>query len=824
MQRVFITDASAAAIRPDPPTKRFAVGWIDLVFCATLLVAGFLFLRDAPHWGAYTYLGSAQYGDAEFWWNGALHFSHGIVAENPNLTYRMGYAIFGGLVAAVCGPDYRIFHQILISLFLLTACGLYFSTRSLAGRIAAAAAALFLVFNPFSAEWLAISTSDGLGMIFNLAALLALIAGVRRRLRPGWIALFGFLFACGSLTRPLLTPLIGPAVLTVLAAGWGRWRATVVALVIMLGTFIAPTVAWMGIMKATTGNFALTGASQDSSAFYAASDPKIQVWNPDMYGPVEKSAEKYFHTDAPTPRQINAEFWALTRENYRRYWRYHLSRLGLHSLVIARVVPEQSTDATPFSNQARTGAKWILAAALAATALWHRRWAGAVAVAALGSAWAVWPSFHPWAVLAASGLGLAVLFLGNRAAFLWASYWWVGLLALYLTGGTCGPPFWPAPALNALGYRLGFQSFFSADVLVICGLGFVSQWQLRPANAPVDHSWLTRPAPLATRLAQTFLTVSALALGLLLCTGAGIVAWRMVGRAYMKPIAYPDLAALSHENAQPEHSLVELMTAINTHTGARLVTNAMSSGFVWNLPGQQRCILLLYQQNLVQPVHMSPSRFDVETSQHLPDREWMGRQGAWFVRSFPDTAKATYFPYYLEMPAVQEFIPLSADGKSYDLAHTVVFPLTKAATQLATSGELVFHGAQPEWAIDSGALKFPRRFALRRTGPANAVVELTVDLSHAHGKKSLRFGVLPESAAPGNPPAPACTLKLFSGPVASGIPCWQASFASPATDVVWAEIPLDAKTGSVRLSCENLPSSDKLWFYEFGLTADDFTQ
>ncbi|HXA14346.1 MAG TPA: hypothetical protein VNW23_04405, partial [Opitutaceae bacterium] len=353
-------------------------------------------------------------------------------------------------------------------------------------------------------------------------------------------------------------------------------------------------------------------------------------------------------------------------------------------------------------------------------------------------------------------------------------------------------------------------------------------WQLRPAAAPVDRSWLTRPAPLATRLARIFLGGTALALGLLLCTGAGIVAWRMVARAYMKPMAYPDIAALSHEgpahDAQPKHSLVELMTVVYAHTSARLITNAMSSGFVWNLPGQQRCILLLYQQNLVQPVHMSPSRFDAEVSQHLPDREWMGRQGAWLVRSFPDTTKATNLPYYLEMPAIEAFIPLSADGKSYDTARTVVFPLTKTATQLTASGELVFHGAQPEWAVDSGPLKFPRRFALHHPDPASTANELTLDLGYARGKKSLRFGVVLESAVAGNPHAPACTLKLFSGLATSSTPLWQTSFATPGTDVTWEDIPLDGQTGKLRLTCENLLPSDTLWFYEFGLTADDFTQ
>jgi hypothetical protein len=522
--------------------KGLAVSWIDFLFCVLILAGGFAFLRDAPYWGHNTYVGKVQVGDAAFWWNGALHFSQGNVAENPNLTYRMGYAAFGGVLVAVTGPEYPRFHRVLRVLFLVTACVLYFSLRGLAGRIAAAAAVLCLVFNPYTAEWLAISTSDGLGLIFDLAALLALIAGVRGELRLGWIALFGFLLACGSLTRPLMTPFIVPAAIAVVSAAWGRWRSAVLALAALSGSFVAPLVAWMGFMAATTGNFALTGESQDASVFYAASDPQIQVWRGDMYALVQETAKKQFHTDTPAPSQINAEFWTLTRENYQRHWRYHLVRLWRNSFELARFTPERSTNATPLSNQARTWAKWILTITLVLAALWSRRWIGAIATAALGGAWAVWPQCHPWLALGASTLGIAALFFENRAAFLWAAYWWVGVLALYLTGGTWGPPKWgPVQDLNALGYRLGFQLFFVTDLLVICALGCLARWSFRPAAAVGKPAWLTRSSPWAARLVRIGMTAFLALLGLTLCAGAGIVAWRARARAHQPPAAYLDL-------------------------------------------------------------------------------------------------------------------------------------------------------------------------------------------------------------------------------------------------------------------------------------------
>ena len=806
------------------------VSWVDFLFCAALIIAGFFYLRDAPHWARNTYVGNAQYGDAEFWWNGALHFSHGIIAENPNLTYRMGYAVFGGLVAAVCGPDYHVFHQILLGLFLITAGGLYLSLRDTVGRIAAAATGLFLVFNPFTAEWIAVSTSDGLGMILNLAALLALIAGVRGQLKPGWIILFGLLFSCGSLTRPLVTPFIVPAVIAVIAASWGKWRQAALGVSVMLVAFMVPTLAWMGVMAATTGNFALTGASQDASTFYAASDPQIQVWRGDMFTKVQISAQEHFHVANPDARQMNAEFWILTQENYRRYWRYHLARLWPHSVQLAGYTSDRCTYSTGETKIARTHAKWALVLVLFAVALWRRRWAAAVVVGGLGWVWAAHPELQPWAVIGASAVGFLALFFNRRAGFLWAAFWWVGVAALYLIGGTWGPPLGPVLDLNALGYRLGFQFFFVSDLLVIGVLGAITQGKIRPAPASVagaSQTWLTRSSPVALRLVKIFLSGAGLALGLLLATGAVIVGSRMIALSRARPVAYPALTALAGlgpvHDAQPVKDQNDLMIHLNAHAGARLVVTAMSSGFVWNLPGQQRCVLLLYRQDFVRPVLMNPRRFDVEIPRHLPEREWMGRQGAWVVRSFPDTAQVSNLPYYVEVSAVQAFIPLTADGHAYDLGKKVIFPLAKSATQLTAAGDLNFIGARPEWSLSSGQERYPRRFALRPAGSAPATVGFTLSLDHARGQRTLHLGVLREPAAGSTPRPPACVMKFVGGPEAGVPPLWQTSILAPPADIQWAEIPLGESRGTIQFTSESLQPGDTLWVYELVLTADDFT-
>jgi|GEM_PF-2539899 len=804
------------------PPRPAGVSWTEFAFFLLVLIGGFFFLRDAPYWGRAAYVGSAQFGDAEFWWNGALHFSQGIVAENPNLTFRMGYAAFGGLISAVCGPDYRIFHQLLLLVFLVTSCGLYGSLRGHIGRIAAAAAVVFLVFNPFTAEWLAISTSDGLGLVLNLVALLALIAGVRGELQLRWIAMFGVFLACASLTRPLMTPFIVPAGLAVIAAAWGAWRKIATALGVMLAAFIVPTIAWMGFMAVTTGNFALTGASQDSSAFYAASDPKIQVWRSDMYVPVQESAKKHFSTDQPTPKQLNAEFWALTQANYQKHWRFHAERLWRNAFELARFTPKRSGVSTAASEHWRSILKWSLTAVLMLHTLWHRRWISAVAIAALGAIWAYWPHSHIWFVLGASVLGLIALFFGRRGIFLWAAYWWVGIMALYLTGGTWGPPIGPVQDLNALGYRLGFQLFFAADLLVIGLLGFLSCL----GRCPTAEHPLFQPSRWAGRLTNFALGGLLVLLAALLGTGAVLVTSRLVARAQKAPEAYPDLSPLNSlaaiRGATLFTEITPLRVAVNAHSGAPLLTQAMSSGFIWNMPGQQRSMLLIYQQVNVQPVSMSPRHIYVEISQHVLERDWMNRQGARLLRSFPNTAQHSNLPYYFEMPAVQAFIPLTEDGRSYDTGQTVIFPLAKSATQLAASGDLTVNGATPEWSQSSGRQKFPRRFALHATD-SDQTIRIEINLGRSSGQRTIRFGAVLEPAAGSTGRSTPVHLHL-GGIGAPTSTMWEHALDPSSPGLLPVEQTLTDNTTALWLTAYHLEPGDTLWFYELVLTADDFTQ
>lgn len=808
--------AAPDSARPAP--SRVEASWPELGFILLVLLVGFYFLRDAAYWGRSTYVGTAQFGDAEFWWNGALHFSRGIIAENPNITFRMGYATFAGCFVAVFGPDYHLFHTILITLFLVTVSGLYLSLRGLIGRISAGAAIIFFVFNPYTAEWLAISTSDSLGLMLNLAALLALVAGVRDGLRLRWIALFGLFFASASLTRPLMTPFVLPGLLAVLATGWPDRRRTARALAVLLASFFAPTLVWMGAMALTTGNFALTGDNQDSSTFYSVSDPQIQTWRAEMYDPVNAAAKKHFQTKAPTSRQLNQEFWRMTRANYIKHWNYHLKRVAHNLTTLAQFTPDQSTLHTPLSAQWRLRLKWLLALALCCYAFRQQRQWTAILLLALGWLWTLQPAATPWLIWGAGVAGLVALAVRRPGIFLWATYWWVGTAALYLTGGTWEPPVAPAAEMTALGYRLGFQFLFLNDFLVIGLLGCIALGRTPGGTLEDNTSRIFVSSATAGRLLHRSAVVFFTLLFGVLLAGASIVGWRVYSRSHSPTVPYPDPSGLVQTNvargAKVLGGLASVRDALNLPNGRPVLMTGTSSGFIWNLTGQQRSMLLLYQQDNLQPVQLSPRHLYVELSRHLRERQWMNRPGAWVLRVFPDIAPLNSLPYYYEMPAIAAFVPLAADGKSYDLARAVVFPIAKYATQLVAAGDLVFSGAKPSWAPNSGALMFPRRFGLQGSAEGRDLA-WDLNLQHVRGKRSLRFSLELEETD-GEP----VHVRLESS---QGEALWEADLI-PGSDPVPVQPILPDTTPGLRLTIKNLRPGRTLWFYELVLEADDFTQ
>jgi hypothetical protein len=829
------------------------VNLFDLLILIGLFAAGLSYHWDTRYWSI-GYIGDNHYGDAQFWWDGAVQLSEGIWADNPGRGYRPGYFFLAGMTLPVVGQDFAGFHKFFLVNFLPASLFFYLTLRRPLGRLGAAAVAGVLVLNPFTAEWLSTPTCDGMGMLLHVLSLACLLLGLRDRLRLGWLFAFGLFFALGTLTRPIVTHFIAAAALLLLLLPACSWRRRFVAAGVAVAAFCLPSVSWMVCQRVMVGEWSVS--TNDAGAFYAASDPNIQVWTPAMYAQVTEQARQRNHVATPSLAQVNHEFWRVALNNYRKHWKYHCQRLVPNLWLVANFSPQMATHGTLLWKDV------LLSALAAGLGLWlfgRRCWGRGLVL--LAAAAGPWLSPDCLGFMTCGGALLALL-LPRRPADLalvfLSAYWLSGVAGLFLTGGTCGPPLTPAFMLNALGYRIGSQVFFVGDLLAVAFLVRLATLDLgldeeeAAARAPgwslweFLGGWLTRARPIAGRTALCGLLLVATATSLVLLTGGTVVAARRHARVTTPPRAYPDAnpvvrAYQGRGLAGPRPlrltgDYISLMTALgpvlNSGPGSDdvLFTGAASS-FIWNMPGQKRSQALMHPQPLAAPYTMGGGRWVImDFPQHLRTEDWSRRQGAFIVRRVPDSQNnRTNLPYYLTGPAVRAFVPLTADKSGYDLGQAVWFPLVKYASQLDAAGELRCGAGAIQWFLDSGKAPFQRRLLLRPAGTAAAPgrVSLTVDLSHAVGARKLSFGYqwLFEAGQAGGP------LGVQVGVNRTGT-WWteeRLRRSVPVAEAAAAEHPFpveldlsDPSLASVELTFDGLPPGASVWIYELNLEADDF--
>ena len=659
---------SSQSVADQPRRPGFQASWFDLSFVVALVVVGFFYLDDPKRWASWVYVGNDQWGDADFWWQGALQLAQGIFWNNAAITFRMGYAIFAGLSVAVIGPHYVVFHHVLTLVFLGLAATAYLALRGRVGRPVAIAMAAVVVFTPAHAEFVAISTSDGLGLGLNIAALVSLILAARARSSLFFVLLAGLFLSLAGLTRPLMSLFIAPSAFVILVATEGRFVRKAVSVAVLLVAFATPTLCWMSVLYAKTGVFALAG--YDSSIFYAASTPKIQVWTPEMYPAVQAAAEKRFGAP-PTTKQLNDEFWTETIQNYRQEWRYHLHRLGPNILKFA-----DFDHFNPYTTDAVTlWMRWILRGVLGlflvGAAVAGRRWVSAILVA-VATGLSLWPPAVSWVVVAAA----AYLLLAPRGpaakpvAKIVSLYWLTGVAAIFLIGGiskfTPTDPF----RMNALGDRLGTQCFFSDDWLILLGLGCLAGVATVPFRIERMAFLGSRSSPRA--LLKGAGALSVLSLLIFLSTGAVIAGWRSYKLATADRMPFPpakpvidDLCRAAgagpSDMAQPDAASA---TTLRTMWGeadpagrpsqTRIFTGSIGA-LLWRMGDQGRTRALFNTQTNVAPF-MVGDRADVEVDAPLVEDAWRDRQGLYVIRSFPE--EGSHKGLWREsLPEIQTFVP-----------------------------------------------------------------------------------------------------------------------------------------------------------------------
>lgn len=838
---------------PSLDPRANGTGWFDVFVVAMIVTSGLLFLWNGPSWAPNVYIGSDQFGDTEFWWNGALQFAQAIIWENINITYRMGFAVFAGLIVALFGPDYAVFHKILLLLFLGIATSGYVILAGRVGRLTALAMTGALVFSPYEAEWLATSTSDALGQIFCLVSLFSLFVALGVRLRPRWLAMAGIFLALSALTRPLMAVFAAPVALFLLLQINIGLRARCVGVAIFFAAFALPMLIWTTAFYIKTGNVAAAG--QQGSNFYAASNPEIQVWSGTMNIPVQEAAKARLGLPDISDAQMNQEYLYQTLANYRNEWVYHLRRLPQHVWALARF----SFHNTNYSDRLDFVLRWLvrglLTAGVALSCITNRRFLNALLALAV-CVLSLWPRTSGLVVVASA----AFCFLpGSNAAVmqihrLVSSYWWAGAAALYFVGGTWGPPLSYAPQfdINALGYRLGLQFLFANEwlvILAIVSVGGVPDYVRKiPMLYPL-RPWLSSASGAGATL--RFARNGGVALlGGLLTIGSGIIGVRAWQASHASPVPMPSIAPVlsalcsadgnrkprsPSEEAEPASVLKDMWNDTKPDSrkeGAHIFTGGLG-GLIWQLRGQHRTRAILNQHDQYYPGFpfvLSDTLTHIEFADLLDERTWRNREGAWIVRSFREVGPHVGPVYYESLPKVQVFVPLSADGKSFDTANMIMFPLMRYASALAYAGLLTAKDSRLEW-MQYPTADFKRRwFILFPPQDAHDLrsSSVEIDASDALGQRKLSLSFRAEPL-PGVPVGKTPISIAIESMDAVGQKrtllerTSQARGGATEVDTDSAEVTIPSDVARIKVTFSGLGAKDYVRVIELQLTSLDVT-
>jgi 4-amino-4-deoxy-L-arabinose transferase-like glycosyltransferase len=276
------------------------------------------------HPWAHSYIGEAQFGDAAYWDLAGESWARGYIATKwPDI--RPGYSLFLGIIYSLFGVDFRHAFMAQALVFGLGALLVYQIGARLGGRVVGIVAALMLAVNPYMAEWVAISTTDLLGSVCNLAALYFLLRAVWPPYRTTHAVLSGIFLGYANAVRPLTLLFVIPAILIILLFARTSRRKRAAMSVGMIGAVMCALAFALVYQYWRSGEAELS--SNAAANFYGASSPKYGTWKPEMYDEVAELL-KARGTEA-TPANMNAEFWRLTLHNYLQHPLFQLQRIGI---------------------------------------------------------------------------------------------------------------------------------------------------------------------------------------------------------------------------------------------------------------------------------------------------------------------------------------------------------------------------------------------------------------------------------------------------------------------------------------------------------------
>lgn len=294
-----------------------------LDFAIQFSLFGLAFGFALTHPWAHAYVGEAQFGDAAYWDLAGESWARGYIANKvPDI--RPGYSVFLGIVYSLSGVDF--YHAFVAQSFLfgLATLIVYQIGARLGGRAVGLISGLVLAFNPYMAEWVALSTTETLGSVCNLAALYFLLCALWRPYRAADAVLFGISLGFANAVRPLTLLFVIPAILITLAFARTSWKRRAALSVGMVAGLAVPLA--LGVMYQYWGTGEVGLSSNAAANFYGASSPKYKTWTNEMY--VEVADLLKARGIEACAANMNVEFWRLTVSNYVQYPLFQLQRIG----------------------------------------------------------------------------------------------------------------------------------------------------------------------------------------------------------------------------------------------------------------------------------------------------------------------------------------------------------------------------------------------------------------------------------------------------------------------------------------------------------------
>lgn len=246
--------------------------WLGIFLGAVAFYAAY-WLGNPGYTNWFTIKG-VPFSDAARWHEMARNFAGAQEIVGGWSAQRPFYSITLGAVYGLLGPDFSLAIIANILFYSVSVALAYLIGAHIFNRTTGYVAAVFFLLNPVQRDILFTITTEPLGLMLLLLALLCLLLALHRG--PGWWALTGVLLALSEMTRPLALGLL-PGMLLLSIYRTRRWKYALARVAVLYAGFILTALPWAIRQKIKHGFWGITDDTYES--LFATSSPEFGSWD-----------------------------------------------------------------------------------------------------------------------------------------------------------------------------------------------------------------------------------------------------------------------------------------------------------------------------------------------------------------------------------------------------------------------------------------------------------------------------------------------------------------------------------------------------------------